>query len=146
MWYSAGGSYEPNAIGYATSPDGIKWQKYSLNPVFKPDPRNDWEKDRVTACQIIPYEDWFYMFYIGFRNINNAQIGVARSRDGISNWERHKDNPIIRQGAQGEWDREAAYKPYAIFDGQRWRLWYNGRNGVIEQIGLAIHEGIDLGF
>ena len=146
MWYSAGGGYEPNAIGYATSSDGIKWQKLPTNPVFAPDPGNDWEKDRVTASQIIPYQDWFYMFYIGFRNINNAQIGAARSRDGISNWERHKNNPLILQGVQGEWDKDSAYKPFAILDGQRWWLWYNGRNGLVEQIGLAIHEGIDLGF
>jgi len=25
-------------------------------------------------------------------------------------------------------------------------LWYNGRHGWLEQIGLAIHDGEDLGF
>lgn len=38
MWYSAGTQYEPNAIGYATSADGMIWEKYSSNPVLKPDP------------------------------------------------------------------------------------------------------------
>ena len=33
------------------------------------------------------------------------------------------------------------YKPYAIFDGKRWLLWYNGRKGGVEQIGVALHEG-----
>jgi len=146
MWYSAGGNYEPNAIGYATSADGIQWQKYAKNPIFQPDPTNDWEKDRVTACQVVPFQGQFYMFYIGFRNVNNAQIGVARSQDGISAWQRHPANPLIHQGGSGEWDKEAAYKPFAILDGERWLLWYNGRNGLIEQIGLAIHQGADLGF
>ena len=41
---------------------------------------------------------------------------------------------------------DAVYKPYAIFDGQKWLLWYNGRRGGVEQIGLATHEGEDLGF
>ena len=27
-----------------------------------------------------------------------------------------------------------------------WLLWYNGRKGGVEQIGLALHEGEDLGF
>ena len=37
-------------------------------------------------------------------------------------------------------------KPFAIFVGQRWLLWYNGRHGDLEQIGLAIHKGEDLEF
>jgi len=51
MWYSGGEQYEPNAIGYATSEDGLKWAKHERNPIFKPDPGLAWEKDRVTACQ-----------------------------------------------------------------------------------------------
>ena len=30
--------------------------------------------------------------------------------------------------------------------GRRWVLWYNGRKGGFEQIGLATHAGEDLGF
>jgi hypothetical protein len=85
------------------------------------------------------------MFYIGFRDEHHAQIGIARSRDGITGWQRHRDNPIIRPGP-GQWDRDAVYKPYAVFDGRRWLLWYNGRKGGVEQIGLALHPGEDLGF
>ena len=53
MWYSGGEQNEPNAIGYATSGDGLKWVKHQDNPVFRPDPKNAWERDRVTACQVI---------------------------------------------------------------------------------------------
>jgi len=28
----------------------------------------------------------------------------------------------------------------------QWLLWYNGLKGGVEQIGLALHEGEDLGF
>ncbi len=38
MWYSGGEQYEPDAIGHATSRDGLKWEKHADNPVFKPDP------------------------------------------------------------------------------------------------------------
>ena len=41
---------------------------------------------------------------------------------------------------------DACYKPFAIFDGKKWLLWYNGRHGAPEQIGLVIHDGEDLGF
>jgi hypothetical protein len=33
-----------------------------------------------------------------------------------------------------------------IFDGTQWLLWYNGRHGDLERIGLATLEGKDLGF
>jgi beta-1,2-mannobiose phosphorylase / 1,2-beta-oligomannan phosphorylase len=53
LWYSAGEQYEPNAIGYATSPDGLRWNKYAGNPVMTPEPGALWESQRVTAAQIV---------------------------------------------------------------------------------------------
>jgi predicted GH43/DUF377 family glycosyl hydrolase len=145
MWYSGGEQYEPNALGYATSPDGITWTKYASNPVFTGDPKIDWEKQRATACHVVKTGGWFYMFYIGFRDVDHAQIGVARSRDGITHWQRLPANPIVRSGT-GKWDDDACYKPYAILKDDRWLLWYNGRKGSLEQIGLVTHTGADLGF
>jgi predicted GH43/DUF377 family glycosyl hydrolase len=145
MWYSAGDQYEPDAIGYATSADGLVWRKDKSNPIFRPDPNNAWEQHKVTAVQVQKRGDWYLMFYIGFRDVDHAQIGVARSKDGRTAWQRHSANPIIRPGA-GQWDHDACYKPFAIFDGSKWLLWYNGRHGTLEQIGVAFHQGEDLGF
>jgi hypothetical protein len=85
------------------------------------------------------------MFYIGFRDVDHAQIGEAYSPDGIIGWKRHLENPIVRAGLN-KWDHDACYKPYAIFDGEKWLLWYNGRHGSLEQIGVVMHSGEDLGF
>jgi predicted GH43/DUF377 family glycosyl hydrolase len=147
MWYSAGEQYEPNAIGYATSPDGVRWTKYAANPIFVTEPRSQWEQHKVTACQVIPHGRWYVMFYIGFRDEHHAQIGIARSKDGVTNWQRHPANPIISP-VEGAWDADACYKPFAVFErkANRWLLWYNGRKGSVEQIGLAIKDGEDLGF
>ncbi len=145
MWYSAGEQYEPDAIGYATSPDGLAWTKNDSNPIFRTDAKIAWERQKVTACQVEKRDGWYVMFYIGFRDRDHAQIGIARSRDGITNWQRHQSNPIVRPG-ENRWDHDACYKPHAIFDGQKWLLWYNGRHGSLEQIGLAMHDGEDLGF
>ncbi len=147
MWYSAGENYEPNAIGYATSKDGIKWEKSKKNPVCVPNKDMKWEKDRVTACQVIKRKNDYLMFYIGFEDIHTARIGMARSKDGITNWERYSGNPIIIPTPDG-WDQDACYKPYAIFNGKDWLLWYNGRTHktALERIGVAVHKGEDLGF
>jgi predicted GH43/DUF377 family glycosyl hydrolase len=145
MWYSAGEQYEPNAVGYASSPDGQTWARHDRNPIFRPDPESMWERDRVTGCQVLKQGNWYVMFYIGFSDQHTAQIGLARSKDGITDWRRHTANPIIRPGA-AQWDADACYKPFAVYDGKRWLLWYNGRRGDVEQIGVAMHEGEDLGF
>jgi predicted GH43/DUF377 family glycosyl hydrolase len=149
MWYSGGEQYEPDAIGYATSPDGLNWAKFQSNPIFANDPTKSWEQHKVTACQVIHDGDWYYMFYIGFEDINHAQICLARSKDGITGWERNPNNPIVKTSVRGEvndWDSSACYKPYAIYDGKQWLLWYNGRKDGFEQIGVVIHQGKDLGF
>jgi predicted GH43/DUF377 family glycosyl hydrolase len=145
MWYSAGGQFEPDAIGYAASPDGLHWTKHAANPVMRPDPKYDWEKHLVTGAQVLKRGDGYLMFYIGFRDIHHAQIGVARSKDGITAWQRHPANPIVRPG-KDKWDHDACYRPSAVFDGRKWLLWYNGRHGGFEQVGLVTHEGEDLGF
>ncbi len=145
MWYSAGDQYEPDAIGLASSADGLNWRKFAGNPIFKPDRSKGWDAYKVTGAQVVKHGEWYLMFYIGFRDVDHAQIGLARSRDGVSGWQRHPANPIVRPG-KDQWDHDACYKPYAIFDGRKWLLWYNGRHGGPEQIGVAIHEGEDLGF
>ena len=145
MWYSGGEQYEPDAIGYATSPDGLVWTKHEANPVFQSDPAFAWEQRKVTACQVLKEGGWYLMFYIGFRDVDHAQIGIARSKDGLTNWQRLPANPIVRPG-QDQWDADACYKPYALYDGKEWLLWYNGRRNSMEQIGVARHAGRELGF
>ena len=145
MWYSGGEQYEPNAIGYATSPDGRTWTKHAGNPVIASDPKSRWEQHKLTGGQVIKLGDWHVMFYIGFQDEHSAKIGLARSKDGITAWERHPANPIIWPG-KGKWDHDACYKPYAIYDGRKWLLWYNGRRGGMEQIGVVLHDGEELGF
>ena len=146
MWYSGGEQYEPDALGYATSPDGEQWTKHPRNPIFHSDERFAWERAKVTGGQIVREGDWYLLFYIGFADLHHAHIGLARSRDGITGWQRHQANPIIHAGGEQAWDHDAVYKPFAIHEPGRWLLWYNGRHEAPEQIGLALHEGDDLHF
>jgi beta-1,2-mannobiose phosphorylase / 1,2-beta-oligomannan phosphorylase len=147
MWYSAGETYEPDAIGYAVSTDGVSWKKHPANPIFTPDKSLPWEQDKVTACQVKKCAGWYFMFYIGFEDVDTARICIARSRDGVTGWQRHPLNPILSP-TKGSWDANACYKPYAIWNARqnKWMLWYNGRNGSPEYVGMATHDGYDLGF
>jgi len=103
--------------------------------------------NKVTACQVDKRDGWYVMFYLGFEDVNTARICMARSRDGITGWQRHPQNPILSPTA-GNWDADACYKPFAVWNEaqDKWLLWYNGRNGSPEYVGLATHDGYDLGF
>jgi len=141
MWYSGGEQYEPDVIGYATSKDGYTWRKRE-EPVFLPSDSGEWDGYKVTGAQVIRLNGSYVMFYIGFRKHDRAMIGLARSSDGINNWERHPANPIISPGSHGAWDSDSVYKPFAARGDDNLRyLWYNGRRGNTEQIGLATYKG-----
>ncbi|MBO4367559.1 MAG: hypothetical protein J5859_02495 [Clostridia bacterium] len=137
MWYAAGETYEPNVICYAESHDGIHWKKHSGNPIFRCAPENKYEQDRIGACDILREENGYLMFYIGYRDIDTACVCAARSRDGINNWQRVPENPLIVP-TPGSWDKDSCYKPTAVKNGDGiYRLWYNGRSGTEEYIGCA---------
>jgi len=144
LWYSAGEMYEPDAIGYAESKDGIHWERELNNPILRP--AGGWEADRVAAACIVPREKDYLAFYIGFgKGFEEARIGMARSKDGIHNWEHYPKNPIIRPGPKGNWDDCNIYKPYVVYFRNQWYLWYNASrfSDRREQIGLATTSKID---
>jgi beta-1,2-mannobiose phosphorylase / 1,2-beta-oligomannan phosphorylase len=147
MWYSGGERYEPDAIGYATSRDGVSWTRVQDEPVLGPGEPGSWEADRVAGAHVFREGDWLYAAYIGFANgFEDCAIGIARSRDGV-NWERHANNPVVTRGAAGEFDSINVYKPFVIVDGDEWRMWFNASSPIsgndtrpdnrIEQIGYA---------
>ena len=147
MWYASGETYEPNVLCYAESKDGVMWEKSPLNPIFLHGDGKAWDRNRVGGCEVYPLKDGRYvMFYIGYSDIHTARIGAAISPDGIRCWKRLKANPLVEPTAS-EWDSAACYKPSAVWDEENgcWRLWYNGRTGSREYIGMVVHKGYDLG-
>ena len=143
MWYSAGETYEPNVLCYAESADGINWTKYEKNPILIKNPSKEYEQNRIGGCQVIPHKKLGYLvFYIGYRDINTACICAACSKDGVSDFRRCRLNPLVSPTA-GEWDADSCYKPSALYDPGKdvWRIWYNGRAGGTEYIGLAEKTG-----
>ena len=142
MWYSAGETYEPDVIAYATSEDGINWKKYKNNPIFTRNKKPfSLDSFKVGVCDIhkISYNKYL-MFYIGYSDLHTARIFVAESMDGIKNWKR-SSNAIIYPSKKG-FDSHACYKPSAFYDkkNKRWMLWYNGRFKEKEFIGLATYN------
>lgn len=133
MWYSAGDIYEPDVICYAESFDGINWNK-NLSPVFmKSD--NKYDGCKVGGCDVIISNNTYKMYYIGYQNIDNARICMAKSFDGFV-WERYKNNPIISP-TKSSFDAHACYKPcYFVYNSFEYIV-YNGRVNGQENICYA---------
>ena len=137
MWYAAGETYEPNVICYAESEDGIHWVKDSRNPIFSCNPEKEYEQNRIGACDVLRDEDGYLMFYIGYRDIHTACVCAARSKDGITDWVRVPENPLVTP-TPGTWDENSCYKPTVVRDDSGlYHLWYNGRADSKEYIGYA---------
>lgn len=136
MWYSAGEKFEPDVLCLATSKDGINWEKHGQNPVFTHGV-DKYDQCKVGGCDVVKVNGRYLQFYIGYENIDNARICVAESNNGID-WKRIKQNPILSP-TKGAWDSDAVYKPSVCFDIKKNNayLWYNGRKGHNEYIGLA---------
>jgi predicted GH43/DUF377 family glycosyl hydrolase len=141
MWYSGGSNHEPDAIGYAESADGIHWEKYPQNPILAKSAQHQWEQHKALGSYVLKHDGWYYMFYIGHMHEERASVGLARSRDGKTQWKKHRSNPLIAPDRDG-WDALSVYKPCVLRVKDRWMLWYNGARfdetlWAIEQIGVA---------
>ena len=112
LWYTGYDGTRPGQkmLGYATSTDGLVWQRHSQNPIYS----EHWVED---VC-IIPHEGLYYMFAEGAED--RAQL--LTSRDGIS-WQR-KGRLDVRQ-VNGEPISEGAFgTPTAWFENGKWYLFY----------------------
>lgn len=140
MWYCGGELYEPDAIGYAVSPDGYTWTRAGTSPIYAP--TSGWEDHKIGSFQVHQVGDWHYAFYNAFqRTPFVSRVGMARSRDGVTGWEHHPHNPILGPGKVGEWNGAMIYKPTALWNGrlQRWDVWFNASDHLNghERIGHA---------
>lgn len=84
MWYSGynGGDSTEKYLGYATSTDGINWERYPGNPIFD----EKWTEDMF----VTKVDDNYYMYAEGKNDIAH----MLTSKDGIQ-WEEQGDLIIL---------------------------------------------------
>jgi hypothetical protein len=118
-------------IGLATSADGIHWTKSSANPVLSNGQPGDFDSEHVHYGPVLFHNNQYWFWYSG-HNGQHWQIGLAASSDGI-HWTKHPDNPVLTVGNTGEWDAYSVISPAVIFDGQSFKMWYNGNGSQFVQ-------------
>ncbi len=112
--------------GVATSPDGIKWTKYSGNPILTVRP-GTWESVTSNDPKVYFTGSQYVMLYSGF-NGTNYEIGLATSPDGF-NWTKSPQNPILRRGPVGSWDQNSVVANALFVKNGKYYLFYGGGPG-----------------
>lgn len=138
MWYAGydGGSMR---IGYATSTNGLAWNKYSNNPVLGLGANGDFDDAGVNSPSVLFDGSRYYIFYAGY-NGSSKRVGYATSTDG-SLWYRASSNPVLNLGTDGNWDDSGVSDPSILHKGERYYIYYTGFDGANIQTGYAIGQG-----
>ena len=138
MWYACGEKYEPDCISYAESDDGCVWKKIGKPVMVKS--KKGFDSYKVGACDVVKKDKYYFMFYIGYENIDVARICVAISLDGL-HWK--KANLPLICPSKKTWFTDACYKPSFFYDKNKNMsyLFFNGRTGGIEKIGFFKYKG-----
>ncbi|MCK4577558.1 MAG: hypothetical protein KAU50_02130, partial [Candidatus Marinimicrobia bacterium] len=128
MWYSGAESIAEARfqVGFATSPDGLTWTKYSSNPVMDYFIDDGEEYYHICAgSPIVHADNSLEMFYTGRISNPPSQINHAWSTDGI-NWTPSPANPLITHGGPGSWNEGNTSQPAVLLHDGRYKIWYGG--------------------
>lgn len=123
MWYTAVNSQGKISIAYATSENGINWQKYKNNPVLAPIPNSTLENRIISRCCVLKESGTYKMWYS--MQGQTYRIGYAESIDGI-HWERSPLNPVIDISTTGFDNESTSYPEVQHHDDGTYRMWFCG--------------------
>jgi len=152
MWYTCGGINYPadtllrSRLCYATSTDGISWNKYAGNPILDVSYTGGWDSLGVETATVIidalaPANERYKMWYAGqYFNSYRYDIGYAYSADGI-NWTKHT-SPVLQVGLTAQWDNGFLEGPSVIKDGSTYKMWYCGYDASVNGNSTDGHANI----
>jgi predicted GH43/DUF377 family glycosyl hydrolase len=129
MWYSGYNGTDLN-IGYATSLDGIYWEKDTVNnPVLTHGQPPDWDAYEIYTPMVVKVDNVYHMWYSGAAIDDQDNIGHATSSDRV-HWDEDPENPVILRGEPQSWDMQWVVTPFVIFQSDTFHMWYSGAPNI----------------
>jgi predicted GH43/DUF377 family glycosyl hydrolase len=121
-------------IGYATSIDGINWDKdYEHSPVISLGENGTFYDEWVMASGLVVYNDTIRMFFTGYDGTtipppeySYYRVGYAWSTDYVNWTVENNMEPVVDVGAVGSWDERMVHVPSVIVHDGRLKMWYTG--------------------
>lgn len=120
------------SLGVATSPDGIRWTKYSGNPVLTHGSNTAWDRSWIESPAILrdSATGTYLMWYSGVDTSTwKISVGLATSPDGFA-WTKYAGNPVLGPGLSGSHDDMWVAVPAVIKKDGRYEMWYSGLSSV----------------
>ncbi len=142
MWYQGVtdvGTAPGKTVGYATSTDGINWNRLDA-PVLQGGPAGAWDDKFLIAETVTKEGDTFKMWYSGgtgtFQVNDRFSTGYATSTDGI-HWTKYDDpstttppfqfsDPVLPRGGPGALDERRAWSAKVLQTALGYEMWYAG--------------------
>ena len=110
------------AVGYATSPDGLTWEKHAANPVFAAD-GTGFDALAVDVGAVLVEGDTWVLYYMAYRTPTALSIGRATAQSPSGPWARDED-PVLTSGNTGEWDAKGIYPASVIPTDEGYVMYY----------------------
>lgn len=140
MWFTGVSVGNVGAIGYATSADGITWEKRA-GPVLVAGPSGEWDAGNVHQPRVTSGPDGYVMTYAAAPQLDNPnsftqEHGLAVSADGID-WVRSAE-PLL---TANEFGRRNLWFSAIVWTGEAYIVFPEaGRNGSTD-VFVARHQG-----
>jgi hypothetical protein len=149
MWYGGGAHPTDHDIGYATSTDGLQWNRRP-EPVLVRGGASAWHAEFVSPGTVIREDGLFRMWFYGGRGHlpsghwgnGPIEIGHATSPDGIT-WTRSSANPVVIPPPP--WTVAGTAPTLLIFAtvrrvGDRDVMWFTGWHSNHAAVGIAEYD------
>jgi predicted GH43/DUF377 family glycosyl hydrolase len=145
MFYTAYSNSEtPQAIGYASSDDGIHWTKHEGNPIFEGSGNNNFDDFGVNRPVVMVEDDGTWVMYYNGNAASGLPpfgkgIGRATATSPTGPWTR-SETPVLEAGALRRWDGAFIFPDSVLKTDDGYVMYYSGtggNQGMVGMVGMA---------
>lgn len=127
MWYTAGDKSSRYKIGYATSPDGVRWTRENdARPVLGPGKAGQFDDQVVLHPAVVRDESGrLHMWYNGVGPQKSFRVGHATSRDGVRWTRENGGRPVLEPSVVGDFREGYVYNVFVMLADGQFHMWYS---------------------
>lgn len=127
MYYLGQNDKGIQRLGVAVSENGIDWIKYANNPIMDVGAKGAFDENGLGEPSVVYQAPYFYMLYTGRNAMEQRNIGVAISLDGVT-WKKLNYQGIVDL-SKNVWNNQVICDTSLIRnDDGKYNVWYGGGN------------------